>query len=45
MSASQTIELLKYYLALAEQKLQEGQRPELLLPILRLAAELLEAEE
>ena len=45
MTPAQTIELLKHYLAIAECKLQEGERPETLLPLLRLAAQLLEQNE
>ncbi|GAA5502394.1 hypothetical protein Dxin01_02138 [Deinococcus xinjiangensis] len=45
MSKTESLALLKHYVALAEIRLQAGERPELLLPLLRLAAQFLEQDE
>lgn len=37
--------LLRHYVALAELRLEQGERPELLLPLVRLAREILEQDE
>ncbi|WP_264775265.1 hypothetical protein [Deinococcus aetherius] len=45
MSPSECIVLLERLFQLAETRLEQGQRPESLLPLLRLATELLELED
>lgn len=45
MNSSECIVLLERLFHLAEARLEQGQRPESLLPLLRLATELLELED